>query len=387
MKKLNQHHPFSPFEIRLMRQLLRLAEKELGNTAPNPATAAAVVKHETIISTGVHKSPGLPHAEALALLSAGKRAKGASLYVNLEPCTHFGRTPPCTDAIIQAGITRVVFAARDTHDLVCQNPARQVLESAGIEVREGLLEKEAVLINAGFYKSVYAKKPYVILKAGLSLDGRIALESGESRYITSEYSRREVHRLRRSVDGIIAGAGTVLTDDPLLTVRYSLLKKADKPPFIILIDLNGELHDGLKVFQNAEIGAGICLVVQKSVLSNPNIQALKGKADLFSVTNPSMIWDELLDYLYNRGLRRLLIEGGSTVYTSALESDCVDEMRLFYAPVLLGGKESIPLFGGKGVDCLENAVRLSGLTIKRFGPDFCVRGYRNDSMDFYQNKG
>ncbi len=314
----------------IMKTLLRLASKQCGRTAPNPVTAAAVVRDGQVISTGVHQGAGLPHAEIEALKKAGSSAKGATLYVNLEPCTHWGKTPPCTDAIIKAGIAKVVYAIDDPNPTVRKNPARQILEGAGIQVESGVMRDEALLVNEVFFKNQLFQKPFVTMKVGMSLDGKIALESGESKYITSLPSRRLVHRMRAQTGAILVGVNTMAIDKPKLDVR---LAPAGSPqPKIIEV--------------------------------NPR----------------ELNWDDFLKNLYREGICSVLIEGGNKVYTSALEAGVIDKLVCFIAPKILAGDKSLSVFGGKGVPTLDRAYALSHVSVRRAGNDIVATGYLNDPL-------
>ncbi|MCP4050928.1 MAG: bifunctional diaminohydroxyphosphoribosylaminopyrimidine deaminase/5-amino-6-(5-phosphoribosylamino)uracil reductase RibD [bacterium] len=374
---------FSSFEINLMRQLLTMASKQKGKTCPNPVTASAIVKNDQVISKGAHIKFGTPHAEAIAIKKAGPLAKGADLYVNLEPCTHWGNNPPCTDLIIKAGIKKVVYCTKDPNPKVRQVSAKTILEAKGINVSEGLLKKEALLLNEVFFKNMSLKKPFVTLKAGMSLDGKIALSSGQSKYITSENSIRKVHMLRRENNAIIIGANTLKIDNPCLNVRYNLLKKGFKNPDKIILCNKIDISEKLNIFC-AENESKVVFVVPEDI-DRKTVLNLKQKADIWflPLKNNYICWHSLLEMLYKKGYCSILIEGGGNVFTSALEENIIDKTYFFLAPKILGGKNSVQVFGGKGIENLSDALIIKDMKVRYLKPDIMITGYLNHPEKFF----
>ncbi len=323
---------FSAFETRLMGVLLRLADRRRGLTYPNPLVASAVFSGQKILGLGVHQKAGGPHAEVFALAQAGDLAQGASIMVTLEPCTHTGKTGPCAQAIINAGISRVIFAVKDADSRVRTSPATAILEAHGIQVQWGLLEHEAVWLNRIFFKNKQHQMPWVVLKVGMSQDRKVAPAEGQGGYITNGISLRQVHRMRGELQAIIVGAGTVRVDDPQLTIRYGLDSRYSHPVRVIL-DPSGTLPLTYKVF----------------LPSAPVIWCVSPESAEFLGPLPSHItrlvvphtrgrieWKALLAMLFQRDIGSVMIESGPTVMRSALDAGIVDELAVFQAPVCLG---------------------------------------------------
>lgn len=362
---------FSDFEKTLMRDLLDLAQAQLGKTTPNPVTAAAVYTADGIISKGVHQKAGSDHAEVVALKQAGAKAKGASLMVTLEPCSHHGKTPPCIDAIIAAGISEVIYAMEDPNPLVKQRSTDEVLEAAGIRVRKGLLQEEAAYVNRFFVMTHTQDRPYVTLKAGMSLDGKIALENGSSCYITGEESLKDVHKLRREHDAIMVGVGTILNDNPSLNVRYGLNEPGFSNPRKIIIDPNGQSLFHLKLF-NAPNEGPVFIFTCDHGKTNLEKQEIPAHVFLIPISYPFQ-WADMTEYLYKKGITSILIEGGERVFTSALEQRIVDECVFYIAPKLIGGHRSYQVLE-RPVPSLQDTIQLDSLSIGTLGSDIRVSG-------------
>jgi len=358
---------------RFMSKALELAALGRGSTSPNPLVGAVVVQGGKIIGKGYHRKAGTPHAEVYALQEAGELAQGSTLYVTLEPCCHYGRTPPCTEAIIQAGIKRAVIAVYDPNPLVA-GKGIQALQDAGLEVRIGVLEKEAERLNEAFFKYIRTSKPFVTLKAATSLDGKIATCTGDSRWITGEKARLYVQQLRAESDAIMVGIGTVLADDPLLTVR---LPSENKKPLRVILDSSLRLPEDSKLVQTArEVPVVVAAVrgkyqEQKRVLLEQqgvevwDFRGIDGRVELESV----------LKELGKREVVSILLEGGGVLNSSFLEAGLVDKFILFLAPLIIGGKNAPGAFGGDGSAKLDDALRLGDLGIKRIGEDLMVTAY------------
>jgi diaminohydroxyphosphoribosylaminopyrimidine deaminase/5-amino-6-(5-phosphoribosylamino)uracil reductase len=296
----------TPSHERYMRVALSVAAPNLGQTWPNPCVGAVVVKDGQIIGVGVTAKGGRPHAETQAIAQAGTYAAGASLYVTLEPCCHHGQTPPCVDAIIAAGIIRVIVACKDPNPLM-SGRGIELLTKAGIEVIEGVCEREALLLNRGFISVITKKRPYVALKLATSLDGKIATRSGQSQWITSEKSRQKGNLLRSRYDAIATGIGTVLADDPMLTCRIAGLE--DRSPVRVVFDRQGRLPQHSKLMKTA---ADTPVWVMASTL------------------------EDAMGELAERGITRLLVEAGAKLSTAFLQSGLVDRIYWFRAAVLIG---------------------------------------------------
>jgi diaminohydroxyphosphoribosylaminopyrimidine deaminase/5-amino-6-(5-phosphoribosylamino)uracil reductase len=355
------------WEVRLMRRLLRMAGKKIGSTFPNPVVGAAVVKQGKVLAIGVHARSGAAHAEVLALEKAGKSAKGSTMYVTLEPCTHWGKTPPCTDALIATGVRRVVYAIRDPNPEVQAKSAAMVLKAAGIAVDSGLCEAEARQTNAVYFKNREHGRPFITLKAATSLDGRIALGNGQSKYLTGPESRRAVHRLRATCDAVLVGVETVLKDDPQLTVRSG---RRPAQPLKIVLDSGLRTPEGARIFAD---GAPVLLVAQENAprkTYTPQTHILR----VPSLRSPDF-WPSFLDRLYREfGICHLLIEGGAQVFTSALEAKVVDKVMCLISPQFLMAKDAISLVSGTQRLALADSLRLSHVQIRRYGDDVCVTG-------------
>jgi diaminohydroxyphosphoribosylaminopyrimidine deaminase/5-amino-6-(5-phosphoribosylamino)uracil reductase len=363
--------PFTPTDIQYMKKAIILARKGLGRTSPNPMVGAVVVQRGVVVGQGFHQKAGGLHAEPLAIAQAGKAAKGATLYVNLEPCNHFGRTPPCTQAILDSGIKKVVFGLSDPNPSVKGGGADR-LRSQGIEVVQGVLEEDCRRLNEVYIKWITTGLPFIILKAAVSLDGRIATRTGDSKWISNERSRLLVHRIRNQVDGVLVGIGTVVKDDPLLTVRLTQGKIKD--PLRIVLDPR------LRISPKARIlaGPGKTLVVsgtrapihKKQELEKRGVEilALPDRDGQISIK-------ELLSHLGRRGITSLLIEGGAEVYGSFLDERQGDKLVVFIAPCLIGGRKAIGMIGGTGITRMTEAMRFKEMRVKRLAGDIFVEAY------------
>jgi diaminohydroxyphosphoribosylaminopyrimidine deaminase/5-amino-6-(5-phosphoribosylamino)uracil reductase len=356
-----------------MQKALELAARGRGRTSPNPMVGAVIVKDGKIIAEGYHKKAGTPHAEIIALKKAGTNAKGATLYVTLEPCCHTDKkTPPCTKAIIASGIKRVVAAMIDPNPRVSGRGMRE-LQKAGIETEVGIMRAEAKKLNEAFTKFITRKEPFVILKIAQSMDGKIATASGESRWITGEKARKYVHMLRKEVDAILVGIGTVKKDNPSLDCRI----RGGINPYRIIVDSSLDIPLSAKVVKHKDgktiiattsnadskkidqlISLGVRVLIIKSKQGKVNLKSLMrelGKLDITSV----------------------MIEGGSSISASALSEKIVDKVLFFVAPKIIGGVDAIPSVGGRSPSLLKNIVRLKDLEVKRFGEDVLLEGYTN----------
>jgi diaminohydroxyphosphoribosylaminopyrimidine deaminase/5-amino-6-(5-phosphoribosylamino)uracil reductase len=351
----------------MMRLALQLAESASGQTAPNPAVGAVVAKNGRIVGLGAHLKAGTPHAEVHALRMAGEEANGAILYVTLEPCSHFGKTPPCVDAIIAAGIAKVFVAVPDPYPLVAGSGVGR-LKEAGIEVEVGLLAQEAKTINRPFFTAVTKRRPFVTVKAAMTLDGKIATETGDSKWVTNERSRAFVHYLRHTHQAVMVGIGTVLADNPQLTTRGI---ENGRNPLRVIIDSR------LRVPLDANVATDhqAATIIYTSMTCDSEKKAyLEGKGITVVVTGgPERVdLQEVLKDLADRGIQSLLVEGGGQINQSLLSAHLVDEILLFIAPKVVGGNTAPTPFGGSGIALMADAVRLHIDDVKRFDEDVCL---------------
>ncbi|MFQ5588239.1 MAG: bifunctional diaminohydroxyphosphoribosylaminopyrimidine deaminase/5-amino-6-(5-phosphoribosylamino)uracil reductase RibD [Nitrospiria bacterium] len=354
-----------------MRRALRLARRGRGKTSPNPMVGAVVVREDRIVGEGYHHAPGSPHAEVLALCAAGEQAKGATLYTTLEPCCHTKkRTPPCTDAIIESGVSRVVLAMEDPNPLVCGKGFER-LRKAGIQVTSGLLCSEAEVLNAAFVKYMKTGKPFVTLKAAMTLDGRIATASGESKWISGEKSRREVDRLRAEADGVLVGIGTVLADDPMLCLK----KVKGKNPLRIVIDPELKMPPQAKLVTTAADTPTLLLTTAKA--PSDRIEQMKSsgvRVDILPEAADMIPFETVLTHLGKMGMTHLLIEGGGGVNGAALRSGGVDRVIFYIAPRLLCGDDAVSVVSGGAIPNLSAALSLENVKLGRMGEDIRIEG-------------
>lgn len=352
-------------DARFMLRALELAQRGWGRVSPNPMVGAVVVRDGETVGEGWHTELGAPHAEVEALRAAGGRARGATLYVTLEPCSHHGKTPPCSDAIVTAGIARVVYASPDPHDLAAGGAAR--LAHAGVEVLAGVEEQRARDLNAPFFHvhgGEERTRPWVELKLALSLDGRVADLTGRSAWITSEAARDEVHRLRARHDAIGVGIGTAVADDPLLTVRGAIQPR--KPPVRVVFDRSLRLPLAGRLVSTARdtpvwvlTGAGADQAAE-SALTDAGVRVIRssGLADGLGAMRAD-------------GVQSLFVEGGARIASALLAAHLVDRLTLFYAPLLLGSEGASP-FAALPSPAIEDAARWRRIRTEAFGPDTMV---------------
>lgn len=358
-------------EINFMRLALELAEKARGKTSPNPLVGAVIVKDGRIIGTGYHKKAGTPHAEVHALAEAGDEAKGADLYVTLEPCNHYGRTPPCTEAIIKAGIMRVFVAMKDPNPLVCGQGIER-LRSHGIEVHEGIMEEEAQRQNEIFLKYIKAKIPFVALKTAISLDGKIATESGQSQWITGEEARLHGHILRNTYDGIIVGIGTVKADNPSLTCR--LPDGNGRDPVRIVIDSKLSISPDARILH---LNSSAPTIIAATAQAPPErIKEIEKLAKVMIVNDgPLVSLPDLLRILGEKEITSVLVEGGGQINGAFLRKRLVDKFYFYLAPKIIGGVHAPGPFQGEGIKELNKSVDLTNLALDHLGKDLLVTGY------------
>lgn len=375
---MSRSSQWSPTDQEFMRYALTLAEKSRGRTSPNPLVGAVIVRDNRIVGEGYHQKAGEAHAEVHALNQAGDLAQGATLYATLEPCCHWGRTQPCTKAIIRAGIANAYVALEDPDPRVTGNGNRE-LEDAGIHVNVGLCEREARRLNEVYLKYTSTNQPFVILKAASSLDGKIATGSGESQWITSQASRVKGHEIRDQVDAIVVGIETILHDNPSLTTR--LPDRRGKNPIRIVLDSHGRTPPTAKIF-NPDDGAGVIVAVTEQATAE-NIANLKAVgAEILTVQEKDarVCMGALICELRHRQITSVLIEGGGEVNASALRAGIVDKVVFFIAPKLIGGKAAPGPIGGEGIQYLSEAYTLRDLTVTPINGDFLIEGYLNPNL-------
>jgi diaminohydroxyphosphoribosylaminopyrimidine deaminase/5-amino-6-(5-phosphoribosylamino)uracil reductase len=355
-----------------MRLALALAEKARGRTSPNPMVGAVVVKGGKVVGRGYHRKAGGPHAEAIALKKAGKAARGATLYVTLEPCSHTDkRTPPCTPLVLQSGVKRVVVAMIDPNPRVSGGGIK-ALRRHGIDVVTGVLEAEAKILNEAFIKHITTGKPFVTLKIAQTLDGKIATAAGESKWITGEQSREEGHRLRDINDAILVGINTVLNDDPALTTRVP----GGRDPIRVIVD--SKLRTPLNAKVITQKSSAKTFIATLDTMSKENLVKLldSGVEILLTRENKGQVdLRYLVKMLGSFGITSVLIEGGAQVNASALKSGIVDKVVMFIAPMLMTGRDSLCSIGGASPLTLDQSIRLADLKSRFVGDDLMLEGY------------
>lgn len=352
-----------------MRRALALAERGRGLTSPNPMVGAVVVRDGEIVGEGFHAQAGAPHAEIEALRAAGARARGATLYVTLEPCNHHGRTPPCAPSVLAAGVARVVAAAADPNPFVPGGGAA-ALRAAGIAVETGLLAHEAIEQNRVFMTAMRERRPHVTLKAGMTADGKIADVHGGARWITGEEARAVAHRQRSECDAIVVGIATVLSDDPALTVRLG--RPWPREPYRVVLDTRARTPAGAQMIVGATPARAIVAVGASAPAERVVALESAGATVLRCPTRGGRIAiDALLSALFAREVRAVLLEGGGEVHAGFLEAGLVDRVALFIAPLLLGGRGAPTVVGGAGRE-LKSAVRLGPMSVRHVGADLLV---------------
>jgi len=358
-----------------MAYALSLAELALGYTSPNPAVGAVIERDGLVVGLGHTQQPGMEHAEIMALNQAGEMARGATMYVTLEPCCHHGKTPPCTDAIINAGISEVNIAVTDPNPLVSGNGIA-CLKAAGIIAKIGEYEQRAREINEGYFKFIKTGVPFVIAKFAMSMDGKIATRTGDSKWITSEEARNYAHGQRHSVDAVMVGAQTIIADDPQLTARgYSgRCGRAKLQPLRVIVDGRGRVPATARVF--SEPGKTLVAVAEgqfdKEILKKKRegteYMVLKSDKGLIDIA-------ELLKALGERHITTVMIEGGSSLLGYAFDHHLVDKVLAFIAPIIIGGEEAKTAVSGQGVDKVKNALQLKDIKIEKFDNELLISGY------------
>lgn len=357
-----------------MKQALSLARLAVGQVSPNPAVGAVVVKDGEIVGQGYTQPPGFWHAEIMALRQAGEKARGGTLYVTLEPCCHFGRTPPCTDAILAAGISEVHLAMIDPNPIVCGKGV-DGLEKESVKVFSGEHEHEAREVNEAYIKYITSGLPFVTAKFAVSLDGKIATRTGDSKWISGEGSRKYVHHLRYTTDAIMAGVNTVLADDPRLTYRCGGTGGTGrKQPLRVILDCMGRTPPTAQVFEEP---GKVLLALGSSVRAESKEAFSRRGAELLELPSKDGMVDlpQLLRALGDREVTSVLVEGGGILLGNMFDNGLVDKVIAFIAPVIIGGAEAKTAVAGKGVECMAEAMRLDRVTIEKFDDDVMISGY------------
>jgi len=352
-----------------IKLVLEIAKKGTGKVSPNPLVGCIIIKNDRIIGAGFHEKFGANHAEVNAIQKAGSNVEGATLYTNLEPCSHFGKTPPCVNLIIEKKIKRVVIGTLDMNPLISGKGVKK-LKSAGIEVKVGVLENECIELNNFFFKYVTKKLPYVTLKAAQTIDGKIADKSGDSAWISSTQSRQYVHKLRAKYDAVLIGAGTVIKDDPKLTVR---LVEGRNPKRIILdTDLSLKLNH--KIFTKNSDKNLIIITSKKNLGKKRRINKLRslGIKVLYAKDegDNKLNLKSILRELYKEGIASVLVEGGNQVFTSFVKENLFDDMLTFISPRILGC--GIPVFGNLGIKRLQKSLKVKIKSVEKISDDILV---------------
>ncbi len=351
-----------------IERAIELAERGRGLVSPNPMVGAVVVAEDQVVGEGWHEGAGLPHAEVLALNAAGERARGATLYASLEPCTHYGRTPPCTDAILRAGIARVVAAATDPNPVV-DGKGFEILRSGGIDVRSGVLAEAAERQNHAFAKHVRTGMPFVVWKMASSLDGKVAARDGSSRWVTGDAARADVHRLRAWSDAIAVGAGTALADDPELTVRDPDYR--GRPPIRVLVDARGRVPATGDLFDR-QAPTLVATTERAPVEVREAWRAAGADVVVFEAEGELVPIGALLADLGKRDVQGVLLEGGPTLAWSAVEDGLVDAIVLYLSPKLIGGRDAPTVLEGRGFAPVGHALPLRIRSVEHVGEDLRV---------------
>jgi len=362
-----------------MREALRLAAKGRGRTSPNPMVGSVIVVQDQVVGRGYHERIGGPHAEINSLREAGDRAAGAVLYVTLEPCNHFGRTPPCTRAILDAGIAKVVVGMRDPNAHV-KGGGVEFLRKQGVIVETGILEKECRLLNQSFIKHVTQGIPHVTLKAAMTLDGRIATRSRDSKWISNESSRRFVHRLRCALDGILVGIGTVLADDPMLTAR-TVNKSGCRQPARIVLDTNLRIPIESRLVRTVrEAPVWIACSQEAAAARGASLEMAGVELLRLRAVGDRIDLRALLSELGRKAIGSLLVEGGAQVLGSFLEERLADDFCFFYAPKIMADPQSLPAFFGMAKESVAEAFEVHDLRVRRFGQDVMLSARLNETI-------
>ena len=372
-------------DIEYMQRAIELARRGAGFVNPNPMVGCVVVKNDTVITEGYHEYYGGFHAERNALTNCTSDCKDATLYVTLEPCCHYGKTPPCTEIIIEKGIKKVVVGLLDPNPLV-SGKGISILQNSGIEVVSGVEEDKIKDLNKVFLKYIKTKRPYVLLKTAMTLDGKIASYTGDSRWITNEKSRKLVHKLRSEMMGIVAGIGTVKSDNPMLNCRLECQKTTDNgqqlnihQPIRIIVDTKASISLESNIVKTANEYRTILAVGQQTTdnRQQTKINELKSlNVDILYCEEKDghVDIDDLMNKLGHKGIDSLLLEGGSCLNAAFLQAGCVDEVYAFIAPKIIGGEHSKSPIGGQGIELMKDAITFDKVEIEQIENDILIKG-------------
>lgn len=362
-------------DVKYMQRALELAALAVGRTSPNPLVGAILVKDGEVVGEGYHRKAGTPHAEVHALQAAGDDARDATLYVTLEPCSHYGRTPPCADAVVKAGVKRVVIACLDPNPSVSGEGLR-IIQDAGLETTVGVLGEEARRLNEVFFKYIETGIPFITLKVATTLDGKIATSTGDSRWISSETSRKYVHKLRNIYDAIMVGIGTVLKDDPMLNTRLD--REDTRDPVRIIIDSQLDLPLQSKIARSARQQKTI-VFCQRQINQEKLISVQKSGIKVVQVesSNDKLLLQEVFKILGDMEITSIMVEGGGEINGYLIENNLIDKVYWFIAPKLVGGREAPTAVGGSGIEKIKDALHVKSLQISRFEDDILITGYLN----------
>ncbi len=357
-----------------MKQALSLAKLALGQVSPNPAVGAVVVKDGEVVGQGYTQPPGYGHAEVIALNQAGEKARAGVMYVTLEPCNHQGRTPPCTEAIIKAGITEVNMAMIDPNPLV-SGRGEEKLAKEGIKTHVGECELEAREINEAYIKYMTTGMPFITVKFAVSLDGKIATRLGDSEWISGGEARKYIHYLRYTADAIMAGANTVIVDNPRLTCRYGETGgQVRKQPLRVIVDGKGRIPSNAQIFN---VPGKVLVAIGKSVETEKKESLIKAGAELLELPSDGgrVSLEELFKILGERDITSILVEGGGILIGSLFDSGLVDKVTAFIAPIIIGGEGAKPSVAGMGIGKIADAIKLENMSVEKIGEDIMVNGY------------
>ncbi|NER25684.1 MAG: bifunctional diaminohydroxyphosphoribosylaminopyrimidine deaminase/5-amino-6-(5-phosphoribosylamino)uracil reductase RibD [Symploca sp. SIO1C2] len=358
--------PVTPFDRTMMQRCIELARKALGRTTPNPLVGAVIVRDGKIIGEGFHPAAGQPHAEVFALRDAGEQARGATIYVNLEPCNHYGRTPPCSEALVKAGVAKVVVGMVDPYPKVSGGGIDR-LRAAGIEVVVGVEEAACRQLNEAFIHRILYQRPLGILKYAMTLDGKIAASSGHSKWVTSQESRNYVHQLRSACDAVIVGSNTVLADNPYLTSHNPKLPN----PLRVVMSRHLNLPMNANLWQTSQAST----LVLTEAGANPDLQQWLKKKGVEVVELQLLTPGQVMAYLYERQLSSVLWECGGTLAASAINDGTVQKVLAFIAPKIIGGKSAPSPVGDLGLATMTDALNLERVTWRQLGSDYVMEGY------------
>jgi len=371
--EMNRRLYKNKIDEKYMRLALKLALKAQGRTSPNPIVGAVIVKNGRVVGTGYHKKCGQAHAEVNAIRRAGKNAQGADMYVTLEPCNHFGRTPPCTDAIIASGIKTVIVGMTDPNPVNNGKGIRK-LNRSGVKTVCGILREEAAAINRPFIKFITTALPYITVKIAETIDGKIATRTGDSRWITSEESRKYVHQLRKVSDAVMVGVNTVIRDDPMLLSKSS----KDEQPARIIVDSGLRTPLKSRIFSNTKNSAVVIATAKRPPSWKVKKYEERGALIITAGTkNGKVDLAALAEILAGMGMINILAEGGGELSAGLLKYGLVDRFLFFIAPKIIGGRDAVTSIEGEGVLMARDAVGLKGVTMKSIGSDILVEAEVN----------